>query len=128
MNWLGLLGVSLLAAGMVMLLRQMFAPAASLLTLAFGAMMLSAMLPPLREYVSSIGAFLGSMSLGGEYGAVMLKTIGIVLLTQLTGEACQELGAPGIARYVQLCGRIALLGISMPILMSITQMAVDVLR
>lgn len=128
MDYLSVLGLSLLAAGMVMLLRQMYPPAAALLTLAFGVMMLSALLPSVREYAGMISVFLGSISLSGEYGTIMLKSLGIVLLTQLSSEACHEMGAPGIARYTELCGRIALLGIAAPVFIALTQMAVDVLQ
>ncbi len=128
MDWLALLGLALLSAGLTMLLRQMFPPAASALTIVFGIMMLSALLPLIREYVSAIDGFLSGVSLDREYGAMMLKAMGIVLLTQLSCEACQELGAPGIARYAEFCGRIALLGIAVPVFISLTEMAVDVLR
>lgn len=128
MNWGMYLGLVLLSAGLVMLLRQMYSPAASLLTILFGVMTLSAILPTLGEYAAMIGEFLGAMSLDGTYGAVMIKTMGIVLLTQLSSEACREMDAPGIARCAELCGRIALLGIAVPVFISLTQMAVDVLK
>ena len=128
MDWLKFLGLALLSAGMTMLLKQMYPPAASILTIVFGAMMLCTMLPFIKEYVEAVGGFLSSISLGGEYGALMLKAMGIVLLTQLSSEACQELGAPGIARYAEFCGRIALLSIAVPVFISLTEMAVDVLQ
>jgi len=128
MDWLGLLGLALLTAGLAMLVRQMYPPAASVLTVVFGIMMICALLPVITNYISAIDDFLNSMSLSGEYGATMLKTMGIVLLTQLSSEACQELGAPGIARYAEFCGRIALLGIAVPVFISLTEMAVDVLQ
>ena len=128
MDWLGLLGLALLCAGMVMLLRQMFPPAASVLTIVFGIMMLCTLLPLIREYVNAISSFLSGVSLGGEYSETMLKTMGIVLLTHLSSEACQELGAPGIARYAEFCGRVALLGIAVPVFISLTEMAVEVLQ
>ena len=128
MDWLGLLGLALLCAGMVMLLRQMFPLAASILTIVFGIMMLCTLLPMIREYVNAISSFLSGVSLEGEYSETMLKTMGIVLLTHLSSEACQELGAPGIARYAEFCGRVALLGIAVPVFISLTEMAVEVLQ
>ena len=128
MDWLALMGLALLTAGMAMLLRQMYPPAAAVLTIVFGVLMLCALLPMIREYVNAIDSFLSGVALGGEYGAMMLKAMGVVLLTQLSSEACQELGAPGIARYAEFCGRIALLGIAVPVFISLTEMAVDVLK
>ncbi|MBR5288702.1 MAG: hypothetical protein IKU34_08975 [Clostridia bacterium] len=128
MDWLRLLGLALLTAGLTMILRQLYPPVASALGVVFGAMMLCALLPVIREYVAAVALFLDGMSLGGQYAETMLKAMGIVLLTQLSSEACQELGAPGIARYAEFCGRIALLGVAVPVFISLTEMAVDVLK
>jgi len=128
MDYLSMLGISLMAAGMVMLLKQMYPPAAALITIAFGVMMLSALLPGIREYVGAVSAFLSRASLRGEYGAVMLKAMGIVLVTQLSVQFCQDMDAPSIARRAEFCGRIALLGVALPVFMTLTRMAVDVLR
>ena len=54
--------------------------------------------------------------------------MGIVLVTQLAVQVCQDMDAPSIARLAVLCGRIALLGVAVPVFMELTQMAVDVLR
>ena len=128
MDYLSMLGIALLTAGMVMLLKQMVPAAASLLTVAFGVMMISALLTPIRQYAGLLSAFLSGASLSGEYAVIMLKAMGVVLLSQLASQACQEMGAPGIARYAELCGRIMLLGIAAPVFISLTQMAVDVLQ
>ena len=128
MDWLKILGLALLAAGMTMLLKQMYPPAASILTIVFGAMMLCTMLPFISEYVGAVSAFLSSISLGSEYGALMLKAMGIVLVTQLAVQFCQDMDAPSIARRAEFCGRIALMGVALPVFMTLTQMAVDILR
>jgi len=59
---------------------------------------------------------------------VMLKAMGIVLVTQLAAETCREMDAPVIARWAEFCGRIALLGVAVPVFLSLAQMAVDMLQ
>ena len=58
----------------------------------------------------------------------MVKSMGIVLVTQLSVQACEDMGAPSIARRAELVGRLALLSVAVPVFMELTQMAVDVLR
>ena len=128
MEWIQLIGFCLLAAVMVMLLRQMSPQIASLLSVAFGAMVVALILPSIRSYVETIRAFLASLSLEAEYYRVMLKAMGIVLVTQLATQICRELDAPSIAQKAELCGRVALLGVALPVFVSLTQMAVDALR
>lgn len=128
MEWTRLIGFCLLAAVMVMLLRQMHPQAAALLGVAFGAMLTAALLPGIRQTVETVHGVLSSLGLEEAYYRVLLKATGIVLLTQLASQICQELDAPGIAKNAEFCGRVALLGVALPVFLSLTQLAVDALR
>lgn len=128
MEWMRLVGFCLVAAVLVMILRQMHPSAAGLLCVAFGVMMVSALLPQVRAYVESIQTFFTSMELDMQYGRIMLKAMGIVLVTQMAVQICLDMDAPSVARRAELCGRMAMLGIVLPVFMELTQMAVDVLQ
>ena len=123
-----MMGCCLLAGAMVMLLRQMQPAAAGLLCAALGVLVLSAALPQLAAYVSGIRDFLATMGLEGEYYQVMLKAMGIVLVTQLCAQVCQDMDAPSVAQRAELCGRLALLGVALPVFLSLARMAVGVLQ
>lgn len=127
-EWLRLIGFCLLAASMVMVLRQMHPQTAGLLCIAFGVLVMALVLPDIGEMIKTIRTFLLSLGLDAQYYRIMLKAMGIVLVTQLAVQACQDMDAPSIARRAAFCGRIALLGVSVPVFMELTQMAVDVLR
>lgn len=127
MDWLRLLGLCILVSAMVLLLRQMHRQTAALLSVAFGAMVLLCVLPGAAQYMTAILSFLDGASLGAQYGKTLLKATGIVLVTQLTSEVCQEMDAPGIARRAELCGRLALMGVAVPVFMSLTQAALEML-
>lgn len=128
MQWIRLIGFCLLAAAMVMMLRQMNPAVAGLLSVAFGALIVGMVLPGVKAYIETIQSFLNSLDLDAEYYRIMLKAMGIVLVTQMAVQICRDMDAPSIARRAELCGRIALLGVAMPVFITLTQMAVDVLR
>lgn len=128
MEWMKLIGYCLLAASMVMVLRQMNAAAAGLLSAAFGVLLVSLLLGQIRSSIESVQAFLASLNLDAQYYRIMLKTMGIALTTQLAVQVCQDLDAPSIARRAEFCGRIALLGVAVPVFVELTQLAVDTLR
>ena len=113
-----LMGLCFLAAAMTMVLRQMNMAAAGLLCTAFGVLVLGMMLPDIREYVRQICKFLESMALEAQYGEIMLRAVGI----------CRDMDAPSVAKYAEMCGRLTLLGLALPVFLTLTQMAVDVLR
>lgn len=123
-----MIGFCLLAAATVMVLRQMHPATAGLLSVAFGVVLVSMMLPQIRDMIDSVRRFLAALDLDAQYYRVMLKAMGVVLVTQMTVQACQDMDAPSIARRAELCGRIALLGVAVPVFMELTQLAVDVLR
>ncbi len=123
-----LMGFCLLSGAMVMILRQMQMQTAGLLSAAFSVLVVGIVLPEIAGYAEQIRVFLSSLNLDVQYLRVMLKAMGIVLVTQLAVQICEDLEADSIARRAEFCGRIALLGIAVPILLDLTQMAVDVLQ
>ena len=128
MEWLRLTGFCLLAGAMVMILRQMQLQAAALLSVAFGVLVVGAALGEIAGYIETLRRFLGSLNLDAQYFTIMLKAMGIVLVTQLAVQACEDMDAPSIARRTELVGRLALLSVAVPVFMELTQMAVDVLQ
>lgn len=127
MTLVRLIGFCLLAAAMVMVLRQMNPQAAALLCVAFGAVIVSLLLPTMRGYIQTIRTFLDSLALDAQYIGVLLRAMGIVLVTQLAVQVCQDMDAPSIARRAELCGRLALLGVAMPVFLTLMEMAVEAL-
>lgn len=128
MEWLRLIGFCLLAGAMVMILRQMQPQAAALLSVAFGVLVVGALLGQVAGFIQTIRAFLSSLDLDEQYFAVMVKAMGIVLVTQLSVQACEDMDAPSIARRAEFVGRLALLSVAVPVFVELTQMAVDVLQ
>lgn len=128
MEWIRLIGFCLLTAALVMTLRQLHPPFAGLLCVAFGVLIVSAVLPQVQAYIGTIRTFLDSLGLSGEYYRVMLRAMGIVLVTQIAVQACKDMDAPSVAQRAELCGRLALLGVALPVFLSLARMAVGVLQ
>lgn len=128
MEWFQLIGVCLMTAVIVVILRQMNPSVAGLLCAAFGAMLMGVLLPEIQRFVEVIRQFLGNMGLEGEYYAIMLKAMGVVLITQIAEQICCDMGVQAIADRVEMCGRLAMLGIAIPLFIDLTRMAVGVLR
>ena len=113
---------------MVLVLRQMNAAAAGLLSAAFGVLIVSLLLPQIKSAIDAVQLFLDMLDLDAQYYRIMLKTMGIAVTTQLAVQVCQDLDAPSVARRAERCGRVALLGVAVPVFVELTQMAVGALR
>jgi len=91
-------------------------------------LVVSALLGQIAGYIEAVRDFLQTLNLDAQYFKIMLKTMGIVLVTQLAVQACEDMEAPSIARRAEFVGRLALLSVAVPVFMELTQMAVNVLR
>ncbi len=128
MEWLRLIGFCLLAGAMVMLLGQMQPQTAALLSVAFGVLVVSVLLGQIAGFIETVCSFLAALDLDERYFSIMVKSMGIVLVTQLAVQACEDMGASSIANRTEFVGRLALLSVAVPVFMELTQMAVDVLK
>jgi len=128
LEWFRLIGVCLMTAVIVVILRQMNPSVAGLLCAAFGVMLMGVLLPEIQGVIEVIRQFIGDMGLEGEYYAIMLKAMGVVLITQIAEQICCDMGVQSIADRIEMCGRLAMMGIAIPLFIDLTRMAVDVLR
>lgn len=127
MEWLRLIGFCLLTAMMVTVLRQMHPAFAGLIAAVCGVLLMAYLFPQIKAHVDTVLALMSTLELGGIYYSVLLKAMGIVLVTQLAAQVCRDMDAPSVAQRAEFCGRVALLGVAVPVFVELTQMVVDVL-
>ena len=83
---------------------------------------------PVIEYVNELGESL-EISEGLAYAtSVLLKVLGVSLLTHICATVCRDSGEGSLAYYVELGGKIEILILSLPLMKEITEMALGLLR
>jgi stage III sporulation protein AD len=80
-------------------------------TVAVSSAALSLMLP----MITYIRSLVDRVSLG-EYGDIIIKALGVALLTQICADICRDSGEGSAAAGVELVGRIEILLLCFPIL------------
>ena len=67
--------------------------------------------------------------LGGNNAFTMLiKALGICITTQIAADICRDSGSASLANIVELGGRVLILALSLPLLRSIAELAVGLIR
>ncbi|MCL2445173.1 MAG: stage III sporulation AC/AD family protein [Oscillospiraceae bacterium] len=67
--------------------------------------------------------------LGGNNAFTMLvQALGICITTQIAADICRDSGSSSLANIVELGGRLLILALTLPMLMSIAQLAVGLIR
>ena len=58
-----------------------------------------------------------------EYGLILLKSLGICLVTQFASDACKDAGESSMAGKVELAGKIAVIVAAMPMFEKVIQVS-----
>ncbi len=89
------------------------------LSLAAGAVILTLVL----QAASGLGALLerlaGAAGLAPPVLAPVLKTVGISILTRISGELCRDAGEGGLAAFVEVAGAAMALLVTAPLLQAV---------
>ncbi len=118
MLWNGL-GLVLCGLTAVLVLRETRRELVPYILLTVCILVWLALLPVLSDSITWLRSLTGESG----FGAVLLKALGISLLTEVGCEICRSVGEGGIAGYVALVGKGELLVLSLPLLREFANVA-----
>lgn len=108
-------GVSVTAAVAALTLRQSQAAYATVLTVAAGVLLLAAAITAAMPLIGRVSELLGGSVIGSTYTAVLVKALGISLLTQTAADVCRDAGESALASKAELGGQVLLLVCGLPL-------------
>ena len=127
MSLLSLSGIALLAAMLILMLREIrpaFVPpvriGASVILIGAALLLYAPILSRIRTLFSETGA--------EEYLDTVLRALGIALICELTALFCRDLGENTISEGVQLFGKLEILVLALPLLDKVMEMAKELLQ
>ncbi len=128
---LKLFGSALLSVMLIVILRRQSPDSALTMKMAVGvtlSLVCVGTMSPIIEYIREIGDSFG----GGEGMSaaveVLLKALGVSILTHICATVCRDSGEGSIAYYVEMGGKIEILLLSLPLLREMTDMALELLE
>ncbi len=126
MSLVQVLGICIIAAAISVVLKEQKAEYALAVSLVSSAAILvllvlsvTAQLQDIRNAVSSSSA---------SFFLVALKALGICVLTGFVADACREVGQISLATKAELAGRCAVFILSVPMLISLLNMALGFIK
>lgn len=115
------MGLAVAAAALCLVLRRDQPQMASLCAAAAGCILLLEALSNvvfLREQLERLARLAG---LQEEALSLLLKTLGMSYLAELSAQTCEELGEKGIALKAQLAGKLAVFAVAAPLLLDLLE-------
>lgn len=121
-----LLAMALLSAITIALVRQYKPELALPLAVASGALLLVASLKSFLPVFTSLKELAESIGIKAEYFKIMLKALGICYITQFASEVCVDFGQTSLGSKIELCGKLALAAISLPLVISLIKTVTEI--
>lgn len=107
-------GIMLAGASAAVMLRQTQPVLAMLLTAAVGVVLLAMILGELMPLIERVERLFDG-AIGNDRVAILLKAVGIGLVTQFAAELCRDAGESSLAGKAELAGRVLLLLCGLPL-------------
>lgn len=120
---LSIAGIAVVAAAIAVLMRQYRQEYAMLVGLAAGILIFLTVLLKAQPAFSELFTLLKGSGVATEYTAVLVKSLGVCLVTQLASDACRDAGETAIASKVELAGKFAVLLLALPVFSQIAKLA-----
>ena len=114
-------GASIVATAICIILKKTnpeFSMVAALIT---GILIFALVLANLVPFFKTINQYVGYFGLNNVFISTVLKALGICYLTQLASETCKDAGYCSIASKVELCGKVAIIILSLPMFVSLIE-------
>ena len=125
-------GIAVICALLLTLLKKSFGGTDTLLRVGGGVVIFSLMLSGLGEAVGAVMEI--TSSIGGENAllsssfSLMLKALGIAVISKLCSDVCRDCGESGLAGGIEAAGRVAIISMCIPIVRELVGLAVKILE
>jgi len=117
-----LCGIAICVMMFGILLKERQSEMAILTSVAGSVFLLTAIIPTLVPSITFITDAIQSTALS-SYSAVLLKTLGVSYVIQITAEICRDAGESSTASKIELAGKAEILLLSLPIIKDLLTVA-----
>lgn len=115
MNIISICVLALVTAIIAVMIKQKNGEIALMLSISCGVIILVSLLSQVSQIISTVNSIVAVSDMNIEYIKILLKVIGVSLLTEFAVSVCKESGQQGIASNVLLSGKIMITAISLPL-------------
>ncbi len=108
-------GIAVAAAGAAILLKQYKPEYAFGISIAAGAIFLLFIVIRASEIIEEISGFADASGIASENYGIVLRCLGVCLITNAAAETCKDCGQSSIASKVVIAGKALVLIIALPL-------------
>jgi stage III sporulation protein AD len=109
---------ALLALGM----KEMKGEYSTYLTFGAGLLIFFYSVYKLKDIVGVLSRIQDYLNMNSAYLTILLKIVGITYVSELASGVCQDAGYGSLSGQIELFGKLAVLGVSLPIVLSLLEL------
>ena len=128
MNIFSILGIALVAAVLISLLRQYKPEFALPVEICAAVLIIALLLPTVTEILDSLRNMIELSGMDIRYFTLLAKAVGITVIVQLTADACRDSGESALAHKVEFAGRAAVIVLALPMLTTVADFAIGLIK
>ena len=76
------------------------------------------MAEPIVDYIGELSE---SLPMAGEAFAVLMRTVGIAMLTRVAADICRDMGSPSVASSLEVTARLEIALLTLPLVSSLLE-------
>ncbi len=127
MNIIAIAALAIVAAVLAVMLKQHRPEIATLLSIAAGVLIFLFIAAAAVPVVDKIKEIMDKSEVVSGYGGVLIKCLGICLISQMACDTCRDAGETSLAGKAELAGKIAMLLVALPLFDDILDMVIKLL-
>ena len=127
MNIISIVGIGLICAVISVLLKRFGAEMGMLVSLAAGALIFFIILPYLANVIMILTNLTDNISVSSEYIAIIFRILGVAYIAEFGASLCKDAGESAIASKIELSGKIIIMVISTPIIISFLNLILGIM-
>ena len=121
-------GIGIISTAFVIILKQYRPEFAFGAALAAGIILLFFSVSCFTEIIKTINDFIDISNAGKEKYEILIKCLGICMVTKIASETCKDCGENSIASKIDLAGKAVVLTFSMPLFQEVIFIIKDLLE
>ena len=115
MNIVSIGVLAVVAVIVALTLRPKNAEIALMLTVACSVLILVALLSQARQIIGTVNSIVAASQINTGYIAILLKVVGICMLTEFAVNTCRDAGSQSLAGNVSLAGKLLVTITALPL-------------
>lgn len=73
-------------------------------------------------------SFIELSGVGTDCIKILIKSLGIAVVTQISGDVCRDNGNSALASCLEMAGKVVIILLALPIIQSVSQLAIELIN